>query len=86
MTDSHDAAIARTIVTLGYSLGLQVIAEGVETVAQRDFLVSIGCNIFQGYLYSAPLSADAFEAFVRLEQQGADVHARSVGGAQRLAI
>ncbi len=73
-TDDHDAAIARTIVTLGHSLGLQVIAEGVETVAQRDFLVSIGCNIFQGYLYSVPLSANAFEAFVRLKQQGADLH------------
>ena len=72
-TDDHDAAIARTIVTLGHSLGLQVIAEGVETVAQRDFLVSIGCNIFQGYLYSVPLSANAFEAFVRLKQQGADL-------------
>jgi diguanylate cyclase (GGDEF)-like protein/PAS domain S-box-containing protein len=69
MTDGHDAAIARTIVTLGHSLGLQVIAEGVETVAQRDFLVSIGCNIFQGYLYSEPLAADAFEVFVSNHQE-----------------
>jgi EAL domain-containing protein (putative c-di-GMP-specific phosphodiesterase class I) len=72
MTDSHDSAIARTIVTLGHSLGLQVIAEGVETVAQRDFLVSIGCSIFQGYLYSEPLAASEFEAFVGLQQQGAN--------------
>jgi diguanylate cyclase (GGDEF)-like protein/PAS domain S-box-containing protein len=73
MTDSHDAAIARTIVTLGYSLGLQVIAEGVETVAQRDFLVSIGCNIFQGYLYSAPLAAADFQAFAQLSAQRTNV-------------
>lgn len=72
-TDDHDAAIARTIVTLGHSLGLQVIAEGVETLAQRDFLVSIGCNIFQGYLYSEPLSAVAFEAFVRTQQSSSKV-------------
>jgi diguanylate cyclase (GGDEF)-like protein/PAS domain S-box-containing protein len=71
MTDSHDSAIALTIVTLGHSLGLQVIAEGVETVAQRDFLVRIGCNIFQGYLYSEPLAAKEFEAFICLQPQGA---------------
>ena len=75
MTDSHDAAIARTIVTLGHSLGLQVIAEGVETVAQRDFLLSIGCNIFQGYLYSEPHSAKAFEDFVCIKQRGANAQA-----------
>jgi len=71
MTDSHDSAIALTIVTLGHSLGLQVIAEGVETVAQRDCLVRIGCNIFQGYLYSEPLAAKEFEAFICLQPQGA---------------
>jgi diguanylate cyclase (GGDEF)-like protein/PAS domain S-box-containing protein len=71
MTDSHDSAIALTIVTLGHSLGLQVIAEGVETVAQRDFLVRIGCSIFQGYLYSEPLAAKEFEAFICLQPQGA---------------
>ena len=75
MTDSHDAAIARTIVTLGHSLGLQVIAEGVETVAQRDFLLSIGCNIFQGYLYSEPLAAKAFEDFAAIQQRGANAQA-----------
>ena len=75
MTDSHDAAIARSIVTLGHSLGLQVIAEGVETVAQRDFLLSIGCNIFQGYLYSEPLAAKAFEDFACIQQRGANVQA-----------
>ena len=75
MNDSHDAAIARTIVTLGHSLGLQVIAEGVETVAQRDFLLSIGCNIFQGYLYSEPLAAKAFEDFAAIQQRGANAQA-----------
>ena len=64
MTDANDASIARTIVALGQSLGLEVIAEGVETQAQKDFLISIGCNAFQGYLFSRPLPAPAFEQFV----------------------
>jgi EAL domain-containing protein (putative c-di-GMP-specific phosphodiesterase class I) len=46
--------IARTIVALGHSLGLTVIAEGVETAGQRDFLVGLGCDTFQGYYFSKP--------------------------------
>jgi EAL domain-containing protein (putative c-di-GMP-specific phosphodiesterase class I) len=54
VTDPNDAAIARTIMTLGQSLGLAVIAEGVETVAQRDLLAHAGCRAFQGYLFGRP--------------------------------
>lgn len=64
LTNENDAAITRTIVTLGQSLGLEVLAEGVETRAQRDFLMSIGCHAFQGYFFSKPLPLKAFEAFV----------------------
>ncbi|MHB1233545.1 MAG: EAL domain-containing protein [Burkholderiales bacterium] len=64
LTDPNDAAIARTIVALANSLNLAVIAEGVETEAQRDFLAGIGCYAYQGYLYSQPLALQAFEAFV----------------------
>jgi EAL domain-containing protein (putative c-di-GMP-specific phosphodiesterase class I) len=42
-------------------MGFSVIAEGVETEEQRDFLIGIGCNSFQGYLYSRPVPADEFE-------------------------
>lgn len=56
LTDPNDANIAQTIVTLGQSLGLSVIAEGVETVAQRDFLAASGCHHFQGYLFGRPMA------------------------------
>ncbi|MEC5160385.1 MULTISPECIES: EAL domain-containing protein [unclassified Janthinobacterium] len=64
LTDPNDAAIVRTIVALGQSLGLSVMAEGVETEAQRDFLLSHGCGAYQGYLLSRPLSAEQFHAFI----------------------
>ena len=64
LTDPNDAAIARTIVALGQSLGLAVIAEGVETWGQRAFLASHGCSYCQGYLISRPLPSDRFESYL----------------------
>ena len=57
MSDFNDPVIARAIVALGHSLGLQVIAEGVETAAQRDMLASVGCDAYQGYHFGRPVSA-----------------------------
>lgn len=57
LRDPNDAAIAHAIIALGHSLGLQVIAEGVETVAQRDMLASIHCDAFQGYYFARPVAA-----------------------------
>ncbi|MBI4986047.1 MAG: EAL domain-containing protein [Rhodocyclales bacterium] len=65
LTDANDAAIAKTIVALAQSLGLTVIAEGVETAEQRDFLADNGCHAYQGYLFSRPLPLEDFEAFLR---------------------
>jgi len=59
--DANDAAIASTIVALAHHMGLDVIAEGVETAAQADFLMSIGCCAFQGYLYGKPVPLVEFE-------------------------
>lgn len=63
LADVSDAAIVRTVIALGDRLGLKVIAEGVETQAQREFLESNGCYSYQGYLFSRPLKQEDFEAF-----------------------
>ncbi|MDT3672477.1 MAG: EAL domain-containing protein [Aromatoleum sp.] len=61
LTDPNDAAIAKTVVALARSLGLNVIAEGVESEAQRVFLEGIGCHAYQGYLFSEPVPLEEFE-------------------------
>jgi len=65
--DPSDAAIARTVITLGHSLGLTVIAEGVETEAHLRLLRDYGCDEIQGYFFSRP--RPAFEVRAMLEQQ-----------------
>ena len=62
---AEDTAIVRSIIVMGRSLGLDVIAEGVETAAQADFLKAEGCPELQGFLFSKPLPANVFEAYFR---------------------
>ncbi|MGG7671646.1 putative bifunctional diguanylate cyclase/phosphodiesterase [Pseudomonas sp. WC2] len=58
--DSDDAAIVSAIVALGQALGLRIVAEGVETDVQQDFLTQLGCDSLQGYLLGHPMPADRF--------------------------
>ncbi|PLY14322.1 MAG: hypothetical protein C0631_11735 [Sedimenticola sp.] len=62
-SDSTDTAIVRAIIALGQALGLTVLAEGVETVAQRDVLKQLGCEFIQGFLISRPVTADRIYPF-----------------------
>jgi diguanylate cyclase (GGDEF)-like protein len=63
--NSEDVAIAKTIISLCKSLGLSVIAEGVENLEQKDFLLANGCHYIQGYLYSKPLSQEDMTHFLK---------------------
>ena len=84
VSNPNDAAIARTIVALAHSLSLNVIAEGVETQEQRDFLAENDCHAYQGYLFSRPLPIAEFGAFLlaypsQQEVSVADTEAEKAG-------
>lgn len=79
LEDHNDAAIARTVIALGESLGLQVIAEGVETPAHRAALAQWGCRFFQGYLFSRPLPIAQLEEFLQQHAAGAAADAPAPG-------
>ena len=63
-TDVNDAAIVKTIIGMAHTLGMEVVAEGVETQEQHEFLLKNNCQIFQGYLFSQPVAAEAFNQLV----------------------
>ena len=65
LEDEDDATIVRAIIQLGKSLGMQVIAEGVETVEQEAYIIAQGCNEGQGYLYSKPLPARELTTYLK---------------------
>ena len=63
-TSQHNAAIVQTIISMAESLGMEVIAEGVETEAQREFLDLRGCPAYQGYLFAKPISIKELEPLI----------------------
>ncbi len=64
-TDAHDRALSDAIIVMAHRLGLKVIAEGVETEAQRSLLAAAGCDYGQGYLFSRPVPGEEFEALLK---------------------
>lgn len=68
LVDANAAAIAQSIAALAHSLGLALVAEGVEQVEQRDILAEMGCCVYQGYYYSRPLPLAEFEAYLLAHQ------------------
>jgi EAL domain-containing protein (putative c-di-GMP-specific phosphodiesterase class I) len=64
VTDPGSATIARTVVALGHGLGLDVLAEGVETEEQASLLLECGCDLYQGFLFSAPVPAEQVTALL----------------------
>jgi len=71
MSKPDDASIVRAIVSLAHNLRLKVVAEGVESTEQLDFLKTLGCDQYQGYHYSAALPAPQFQALVRSKRDAA---------------
>jgi EAL domain-containing protein (putative c-di-GMP-specific phosphodiesterase class I) len=66
VTQAKDsAAIVEALARLGTTLGLQVVAEGVETQEQRTFLMDVGCTSLQGFLFSKPLAAESFSVLLQ---------------------
>jgi diguanylate cyclase (GGDEF)-like protein len=77
VTSRDDAEIVRAIISLAHALRLQVIAEGVETPDQLEFLNGLGCDQYQGFHFSAPIPSNAFVAMMREHQADAFVPPRS---------
>ncbi|MEW7977141.1 MAG: EAL domain-containing protein [Candidatus Sedimenticola endophacoides] len=68
--DAEDVAICRAVIALAESLGLEILAEGVERKEQVDFLLENGCGHFQGYYYAKPMSSREVEALLSPQQVG----------------
>jgi diguanylate cyclase (GGDEF)-like protein/PAS domain S-box-containing protein len=66
--DDNDLALCEAIVVMAHKLGIKVVAEGIETQAQRDLLLAMGCDYGQGYLFSRPVTAEQFSALLVAQQ------------------
>ena len=80
MSRPEDASIVRAIISLAHSLKLKVVAEGVESIDQLEFLRTLGCDQYQGYYYSPALPAAKFEELVRARRQAESEFAESDAG------
>ncbi len=80
LRDPSDAQIVKAIINLGHSLDLEVVAEGVEELAQRDLLASNGCDLMQGYLFAAPMDTAAFMNYLQRQSSARSVVVPISGG------
>jgi len=69
LSDENDTAIVKTVTVLAKSFNLSLIAEGVETRAQKDYLANLGCHTYQGYLFGRPLPVDEFEKSISIGEE-----------------
>ena len=67
-TNQESGAVAGAVISLGQNLGLKVVAEGVETEAQKNHLLSRGCTLMQGFLFAAAMPPGIFAAWVRARE------------------
>lgn len=79
VTDANNRALSNAIIVMAHALGLKVIAEGVETAGQLALLKEAGCDYAQGYYFSKPIAADAFEIWLLANTRKQDRHAREAG-------
>jgi EAL domain-containing protein (putative c-di-GMP-specific phosphodiesterase class I) len=84
LDDPNNAAIVSMIICLGRTLDLQVVAEGVETAEQLDFMSGAGCHLSQGYYFSKALPGDRFEEFI--DRWVASKTSNRPPAAQRLSV
>jgi EAL domain-containing protein (putative c-di-GMP-specific phosphodiesterase class I) len=77
LSSPGDGIIVKTIIAMAQSLGMDVIAEGLETEQEKEFLRLHGCSIYQGYLMSPPLPCALFEELVSRNYQRTEIHAIS---------
>lgn len=71
--DGTDRALVEAIIVMAHKLGIKTVAEGVETMAQRDLLIQFGCDYAQGYFYSKPIPEDAFVQLLSERSRSADL-------------
>jgi len=76
---SRNLTLCKAIVVMAHELGIEVVAEGIETEEQRDLLTAIGCDYGQGYLFSRPVPADQFEQAVEASRAHWVSHAGAAG-------
>jgi len=74
VTNPDDATIIDTIVQMGRNLNMDVVAEGVETEAQLNFLQKLGCTYAQGLLFGEPMSSDNYIELLLAQAEGTDTH------------